>query len=146
MLHLPHVSARIKRPRGDKLIARTDRQLHVERPALRANVLRHCKCEKSNRLNLNSYASMGFSLFVANKHKQGVKYFEKAIATGNAFALDHYNLACGYAILGEKDRAFVELEKAAAMGFKSRDQVVNDPDLNSLRSDKRYDVLIAKLE
>jgi tetratricopeptide (TPR) repeat protein len=101
---------------------------------------------KANRLNRNSYASIGYSLFVANNHKQGVKYFEKAIATGDGLGVDHYNLACGYAILGEKDRAFVELDKAAAMGYKSRDQYVNDPDLNSLRSDKRYDVLLTKLE
>jgi tetratricopeptide (TPR) repeat protein len=99
----------------------------------------------SSRLNRNSYASIGFSLFVLNNHKEGVKYFQKAIETGDPLSHDYYNLGCGYAILGEKDKAFVALDKAVSMGYKSKDQYMNDPDLNSLRSDKRYETLLTKL-
>ena len=100
----------------------------------------------AGKLNGHSYANIGFSLFVQNNHKEGVKYFEKAIAFGTARSFDYYNLACGYAILGEKDRAFVALDKAASMGYNSRDQYVNDPDLNALRADKRYELLLTKLQ
>ncbi|HMG92375.1 MAG TPA: tetratricopeptide repeat protein [Chryseolinea sp.] len=100
----------------------------------------------ANRLNRNSYANIGYWLFVLNKHKEGVKYFEKAIETGDPLSYDYYNLGCGYAILGEKDRAFVALEKAVSMGYKSKDQYVNDADLNPLKSDKRYETLLTKLQ
>ena len=100
----------------------------------------------AKRLNRNSYASIGFSLFVLNNHKEGVKYFEKAIQTGEPLSFDYYNLGCGYAILGEKDRAFVALDKAVSMGYNSKNQYVNDPDLNSLKSDKRYEALLTKLQ
>jgi tetratricopeptide (TPR) repeat protein len=100
----------------------------------------------AKRLNRNSYANIGFWLFVLNNHREGVKYFEKAIETGDPLSFDYYNLGCGYAILGEKDRAFVALEKAVSMGYNSKDQYVNDPDLNSLRSDKRYETLLTKLK
>jgi tetratricopeptide (TPR) repeat protein len=100
----------------------------------------------ANKLNRNSYANIGYWLFVLNKHKEGVKYFEKAVETGDALSFDYYNLGCGYAILGEKDRAFGLLEKAVSMGYNSKDQYMNDPDLNSLRSDKRYNALLTKLQ
>ena len=101
---------------------------------------------KAGKLNGNSYANIGFSLFVINNHKVGVKYFEKAIAAGTPRSFDYYNLGCGYAILGEKEKSFVALEKAVSMGYNSKDQYVNDPDLNSLHSDKRYEQLVAKLK
>ena len=100
----------------------------------------------ANKLNRDSYANIGYWLFVLNKHKEGVKYFQKAVETGDALSFDYYNLGCGYAILGEKDRAFGLLEKAVSMGYNSKDQYVNDPDLNSLRSDKRYEALLTKLQ
>jgi Tfp pilus assembly protein PilF len=100
----------------------------------------------AGKLNRNSYANIGYWLFVLNKHKEGVKYFEKAVETGPALSHDYYNLGCGYAILGEKDKSFALLEKAVSMGYNSKDQYVNDPDLNSLKSDKRYDALLTKLQ
>ena len=101
---------------------------------------------KAGRFNVNSYAEIGFSLFVLNNHKVGVKYYEKVIEGGTPRSFDYYNLGCGYAILGEKEKAFLALEKAVSMGYSSKDQYVNDPDLNSLHSDKRYEQLVAKLK
>ena len=101
---------------------------------------------KAGKLNGNSYANIGFSLFVLNNHKIGVKYFEKAIEAGTPRSFDYYNLGCGYAILGEKEKAFAALEKAVSMGYNSKDQYVNDPDLNALHSDKRYEQLLTKLQ
>jgi hypothetical protein len=75
-----------------------------------------------------------------------VKYFEKAIEAGTPRSFDYYNLGCGYAILEEKEKAFEALEKAVSMGYNSRNQYVNDPDLNPLRSDPRYDQLLTKLK
>jgi Tfp pilus assembly protein PilF len=100
---------------------------------------------KSGKMNRNAYASIGYSLYVLKMHEEGVKYFEKTMDLG-PLSFDYYNLACGYAILGEKDKAFTALEKAASMGYNSKQQYESDSDLNSLRSDKRYQDLLAKLE
>lgn len=101
---------------------------------------------KTGKLDGRSYSNIGFSLYVMNKHKEGVVYFEKAIATGTPRPVDYYNLGCGYAILGENEKAFVALEKSVSLGYNSKDQYVNDPDLNSLHTDKRYEQLLAKLQ
>lgn len=57
---------------------------------------------------------------------------------------EYYYAAEDYALLGEKDAAFADLEKA----FASRARVVdmnNDPELNNLRSDPRYADLVNRI-
>ncbi len=46
----------------------------------------------------------------------------------------------------KKEKAFAALEKAVSMGYNSKDQYINDPDLNALHSDKRYEQLLTKLQ
>lgn len=54
-----------------------------------------------------------------------------------------YNVACVYAILGERDRALDELARALRMGRGNLGWIANDPDLDVLRSDPRFDALLA---
>jgi Flp pilus assembly protein TadD len=57
----------------------------------------------------------------------------------------HYDLGCSYALLGRKDEAFRSLEKAVALGFSDRGQLLADDDLARLRSDPRWHALLARL-
>ncbi|MBA4055623.1 MAG: hypothetical protein C0490_12990, partial [Marivirga sp.] len=100
---------------------------------------------KAGQVNRNVYANIAFSLFVLNKHQEGVQYFEK-ILPAERMPWDYYNLGCGYARLNNKKKAFEALNKAAEMGYHSKQQYENDDDLNSLRSDKAYQELMAKLK
>jgi putative intracellular protease/amidase len=50
----------------------------------------------------------------------------------------YYNLACAYAMLGEKSRALDALGKAVAAGFADRQWMEQDSELDSLRSDPRF--------
>ena len=54
-----------------------------------------------------------------------------------------YNLACSYALLGEKERAFETLERAIQVGYKDFEHLKRDSDLKSLRSDPRFQSLIS---
>lgn len=100
---------------------------------------------KKGLMSRNAYANVGISLFIMNKHKEGVKFLE-SIKETDRLSFDYYNLACGYAIINETDKAFAALEKSVQMGYNSKQQFENDPDLNSLRSDKRYLDLMGKLK
>jgi len=53
-------------------------------------------------------------------------------------ATSAYNVACGYALAGKKDEALDWLEIALAAGFRKIDHLRKDPDLDSLRQEKRY--------
>ena len=57
----------------------------------------------------------------------------------------HYNLACAYALSGDKDAAFNSLNNAFKNGYDRVDHVRNDLDLESLRSDPRFEELLKKI-
>jgi serine/threonine protein kinase/tetratricopeptide (TPR) repeat protein len=56
-----------------------------------------------------------------------------------------YNIGCLYARVDEPDDAFACLEKAVANGFGLRGWIENDPDLDSLRGDPRYQALLDRM-
>ena len=58
----------------------------------------------------------------------------------------YYNLACSYALANNSDGAFKFLNKALAFGYNAKDQYENDTDLVSIRNDKRWKELSAKLK
>jgi len=55
-----------------------------------------------------------------------------------------YNLACVQATRGEKDKSFENLEKSIELGFTDVNHIKQDPDLASLKSDPRFNVLLEK--
>jgi len=55
-----------------------------------------------------------------------------------------YNLACAYALKGDKDDAFRALLGAKRAGFADRDLMASDPDLKSLQSDPRFLLPLAR--
>jgi tetratricopeptide (TPR) repeat protein len=73
-----------------------------------------------------------------------IPYLERAVELG-PHSSDYYNLACLYALKGEKDRAFALLFKAAENGFNFRKNYEADEDLAALRSDNRWVELEGKL-
>jgi len=77
---------------------------------------------------------------------------EKALEwVGRALVLDPedsgvlYNSACVYALGGRPEEAIKLLDKAIDNGFGHREWLENDTDLDSLRSDPRFEALLKKL-
>ena len=56
-----------------------------------------------------------------------------------------YNLACSYALTGEKDKAILNLNKAIELGYRDVEQMRQDKDLEPIKSDPRFQSLIKKL-
>jgi tetratricopeptide (TPR) repeat protein len=54
-----------------------------------------------------------------------------------------YNLACSYSLLGKTDDSICALENAINLGYNDFEHMENDPDLENLRSDNRYQKIIA---
>jgi hypothetical protein len=59
--------------------------------------------------------------------------------------LVHYNLACSFALMGMLSKSLVSLEVAIDLGYDDLAHLVNDSDLDSLRDEDGYRVLIHKL-
>ncbi|HEU4928368.1 MAG TPA: tetratricopeptide repeat protein [Candidatus Krumholzibacteria bacterium] len=85
----------------------------------------------------------GWFLLARAEHASGD--LESAIKAGHRAsefpavrASAFYNLACAYAVKGDKDDAFRALLGAKRAGFADREQMANDPDLKTLHGDARF--------
>ena len=52
-----------------------------------------------------------------------------------------YNLACAYALKGDREAGIQWLEKSVNAGFDSPEKLRNDPDINNLRNDARFSAI-----
>ena len=59
--------------------------------------------------------------------------------------LIRYNLACSYALTGQKDNALNCLNKAVELGYTDLDHLRKDTDLDTIKSDPRFQTIIKKL-
>jgi Flp pilus assembly protein TadD len=72
------------------------------------------------------------------RYDEAIAAFEKAIELGHREDAASYNIACGYALKGDSDRAFEWLKKAQEAGFSLDGYLASDDDLDSLKSDPRW--------
>lgn len=82
---------------------------------------------------------------LAEAEEKIVKY-EQGGGDKRTISVMYYNLACSYALANNSDGAFKFLDQALAFGYNSKDQYENDTDLVSIRNDKRWKELTAKLK
>lgn len=92
------------------------------------------------------YIYLSNSLLDMMKFKTSDEYFEKAMTIFPS-SIPYYNRACTLVRKGEKDRAFIALNKAVEHGgYNVRKYYENDPDLASLKSDPRWGGLMKRLK
>jgi acetyl esterase/lipase len=89
---------------------------------------------------------LGVSLAHAGKGAEAKASIEKALALGATRPLDLYNAGCAYALIGESEKALDLLDRAVAAGFSQRQALATDHDLDSLRSNPRFQALLEKLK
>ena len=80
----------------------------------------------------------GMSLHHKERYPEAIEAFEKAIADGYREETASYNIACGYALMGENDKAFEWLHRSMQLGFDLGAYIGHDDDLDGLRSDPRF--------
>ncbi|MEW6212635.1 MAG: tetratricopeptide repeat protein [Acidobacteriota bacterium] len=96
------------------------------------------------------YGQLATSFLHTGRYEEGLKMYEKAFEAGippgaNTRGVAYFNMACGYARLGQKDKALDALAQAIAEGFTSRNAYETDEDLASLRAEPRFQELLARL-
>jgi TolB-like protein/Tfp pilus assembly protein PilF len=74
---------------------------------------------------------------------EGLEWAERALAIDPDDGGVRYNVACLYALEGEPEKAITCLEDALRRGFANKDWIAQDPDLESIRDDARFQALIA---
>ena len=87
----------------------------------------------------------GYTLHQADHYIEAIEAFSHSIGLGYRQATAMYNVACGYALLNDKDNALFWLQRSLAVGFDRTDLLKTDSDLDPLRSDARFKEIIQKV-
>ena len=88
------------------------------------------------------YNGVGVTYRMRNDLGKALDWYKKALAIDPDFGDAYYNMACVYALQGEKEMALRYLQIAALNGYATADGMDHDPDLESLREEKAYQALV----
>lgn len=82
----------------------------------------------------------------AKDYKKAIIGLEKLLAVPRPDPNIAYNLACCYALSGQKDEAIAALRKAIGRGWRNHGQTASDPDFNSVRDRDDFRQLIEMMK
>jgi tetratricopeptide (TPR) repeat protein len=94
--------------------------------------------------DVNAHAQLGYLYGQLGNVTKEVEHYREALALYPEYKEIHYNLACAYTDLGQKEKALASLARALELGFSSRQLLETDSDLDALRSEPRFKKLMQK--
>lgn len=77
-------------------------------------------------------------------HHKGLAIDRRLVELRPDDPIVHYNLACSLSLVEELDDALDELEKSIERGYCDYAYMLEDEDLENVRSDRRFDELMAR--
>lgn len=93
-----------------------------------------------------AWFNLGFTTLQARDFNSAIEAYQRTLALGYRPGTSSYNMACAYALQGNKDAAFDWLKRAKAAKFEVEDYIDHDEDLDSLHNDPRWDEFTAGLD
>ncbi|MFG0328459.1 MAG: TPR end-of-group domain-containing protein [Phycisphaerales bacterium] len=108
---------------------------------LRARNERLVKREPSNG---QYYLGLGWAHLRLGDIEQAIHAFERQGELGFMPHIAKYNIACSYAVSGDRDAALDWLDKAVDAGMTNVEHLDNDPDIDSLRGSFRFEEIMVK--
>jgi len=89
-----------------------------------------------------AYNGVGVTYRMRNDLPRALEWYKRALAVDPNFGDAYYNMACVYALEGEKELALRYLQIAALNGYATAGGMDEDPDLESLRAEAGYRALV----
>ncbi|MCG3118247.1 MAG: hypothetical protein ALAOOOJD_00410 [bacterium] len=101
---------------------------------------------KKEPQNFLAWNRLGTAYHSAGQYNKAAAAWEQAVALNANANLVKYNLACAYARVNNKDKAFAVLNQVAASGFFQPEQISADADLAGLQDDPRFKAVLAEAQ
>jgi hypothetical protein len=101
---------------------------------------------KPDARKLGEWHKEAMELLKKKDYAKAIEKYEEIIKVTPTDAGALYNLACAYALNGDKARALERLRQSLEDGFVSFIHIARDPDLDSLRGEAAYKKLFARKE
>ena len=93
-----------------------------------------------------SWKEMSFRMLSSGNLDSAQIYLERWLEADPGDESSWYNLACVYALGGEKEKALHAWEMSVAAGWEDPVHPLNDSDLESIRSDGRFTTALEKVQ
>jgi serine/threonine protein kinase/tetratricopeptide (TPR) repeat protein len=84
----------------------------------------------------------GIALIRLGQLQKAEEWTERALAIDPEDAVVLYAAACNYSVWGRKERALDLLATATQNGFGQKDWIANDPDLDNIRGEPRFQTIL----
>jgi hypothetical protein len=128
-------------PRGSNGLRKSDKS---KRGSVQNISLRMARDEDGSKETRDGayWFSRGYALHQSDHYIEAIKAFSHSIGLGYRQATSMYNVACGYALLNDKDNALFWLNRSLAAGFDRADLLKDDSDLDPLRSDLQFKAIL----
>ncbi|MHC4217055.1 MAG: DJ-1/PfpI family protein [Planctomycetota bacterium] len=92
-----------------------------------------------------AWYGLGLTLHEMGNFAEAAPAHQRAAELGRYPLRTYYNLACAYAMLGEKPRALDALGKAVVAGFANRQWIEQDAQLNGIRDEPRFRAIVERI-
>ena len=93
----------------------------------------------------DDYYERGMRLHQRGRYKEAIEVFQKAIDHDQRADDASYNIACGYAQLGDVEKTAEWLKRAADEGFDVEGSVGSDDDFDPVRQDPKFRAVLQEL-
>lgn len=103
--------------------------------------------KEAARLDTQSYTpalNLGLAYRMVGKYDSAIVYIQKAIRIDPFKGKTYYELACCYALNDNSEQAILYLRQAYERGYKNKEALLIDPDLDGLKNNKAFQELLDK--
>ena len=94
--------------------------------------------------NAEDFYDFGMEMHRADRYPEAIAAFHESIRGGHRVAASTYNIACGYALMGDEQNAVQWLRQAVAKGFDI-DSALDDSDFDPIRESRQFQQVVAEL-
>ncbi len=94
--------------------------------------------------NFGILFELGNAYTHTGQYEDGLRIDRELIKLRPEDPVVRYNLACSLSLLGQLDEAFQEIEESFRLGYSEYNYALSDPDLENLRKDRRFAMLLER--
>ena len=100
---------------------------------------------RADPTHLEAMVLLGDAFTRKGEYQKGLEFDLRLSQLRPDNKLIRYNLACSYALTGQKDKALTCLNKAVELGYSDLEHLRQDHDLDTIKADPRFQSIIKKL-
>ncbi len=100
---------------------------------------------KTDENNTMAWYYLGSAEYNLKNYDKAITAYQKAMK-GLRGPIARYNIACAYALKGNKEMALKYLQEAANKGFGLYQKMTSDNDLDAIRNEKKFNEILEKVK